>query len=134
MPWTILVATADTQTMRVAQVALERAGYSVLRAGSGREAMAKLAATHPDLLVVSAALPDMAGGDLLRMVRMESETAHLPVVMLTTRAHELRLFLADTELVDRYLTGPFAPDELVIIVEQLLSAREAQKGGKIYDL
>ncbi len=92
---------------------LTRAGCDVGSAASGRAALAAVHARRPDLLLLDLMLPDIDGFGVCEILRRETETARIPVVMLTAwatgdaRSHGLALGALD------YVTKPFSPRELV---------------------
>ena len=79
----------DNETIRHAfRILLEDSGYSVLEAGSGREAIAHATAEVPSLIILDLGLPDMSGLDVTRKIRTMDSTRDIPVIALTGRALE----------------------------------------------
>jgi DNA-binding response OmpR family regulator len=102
--------------------ALGRAGYDVVRAADGAEALALTEERRPDLLVLDIAMPEMDGLEVLRRVRANAVTADVPVVLLSARAQEADVALGYAAGASRYLTKPFRPRDLVAAVDELLGA------------
>ena len=120
----VLVADDDPLIQRLVRTHLDRAGFRVLIAGDGEEAVSTAAADQPDLIVLDLMLPKLDGFEVCRRVR---EFSLVPVVMLTARGEQgdkLRGFEAGA---DDYLTKPFAPAELVARVRAVL--RRTQLAG-----
>jgi DNA-binding response OmpR family regulator len=120
----VLVADDDPLIQRLVRTHLDRAGFRVLIAGDGEEAVSMAAADQPDLIVLDLMLPKLDGFEVCRRVR---EFSLVPVVMLTARGEQgdkLRGFEAGA---DDYLTKPFAPAELVARVRAVL--RRTQLAG-----
>ena len=114
---TILVVDDEPKIVDAVQSYLEHAGYRVLRAGDGREALAQFDSQRPDLVVLDLMLPDIGGEEVCRTLRQHSQ---VPVIMLTARAEE-KSILRGLELgADDYVTKPFSPRQLVARVAAVL--------------
>ncbi len=102
---------------------LTRAGYDVVTASSGREALDKVHQCHPSLILLDLMLPDIDGFGVCEILRRQAVTATIPIVILTawatTDAQHLGLELGALD----YMTKPFSPKELVERVRRLLSLR-----------
>ncbi len=120
---TILVVD-DSATMRRMLVATLRSLGDVRfeEAGSGLEAIERLAVGVVDLVVLDLNMPDMHGLEVLRFVRTHPSFAALPVVILTTRDDGESRQSALRAGATLYLTKPFSPDTLVPEVSRLLVA------------
>jgi DNA-binding response OmpR family regulator len=127
MTQTILVVDDDLDTLTLIGLTLQRRGFAVLKAQSGPEALEKLHADLPDLMIVDVMMPHMDGYEVCRTVKSDPRTAHLPVVMLTAKAQtasQLEGFRAGA--VD-YITKPVHPQDLVARITSVLErARAAQ--------
>ncbi|MDX1934153.1 MAG: response regulator, partial [Capsulimonadales bacterium] len=115
--------------VRLIQVNLERQGYQVETANNGRQALEKIRANRPDLLVSDVMMPEMDGFELLKNVRMDPSFADLPVIMLTAKAQDKDVMEGYTKGADMYLTKPFNPQELLGFVKRLLSYNANEEGG-----
>ena len=104
---------------------LTRAGFEVMTAATGREALAAVARRKPDLILLDLMLPDIDGFGICEILRRDPRTAAIPVVIITawatTDARNLGLELGALD----YLTKPFSPRELVERVQRLLNLRTA---------
>lgn len=96
---------------------LKRAGFDVVCATDGPEAVALFNARHPDVVVLDINLPTFPGTEVLRRIRSTSDAA---VIMLSARASELDRVLGIELGADDYVTKPFSPRELVARVESVL--------------
>lgn len=120
MTQTILVVDDDLDTLTLIGLTLQRRGFNVMKAQSGPEALEKLHADLPDLLIVDVMMPHMDGYDVCRTVKADPRTAHLPVVMLTAKAqtaNQLEGFRAGA--ID-YITKPVHPQDLVARIAAVL--------------
>jgi len=127
---TVLVVDDERQIAEIARDYLEHAGYAVLTAGDGRDALDIVRAKRPDLVVLDIGLPNLDGLTLARTLRREQDT---PIIMLTARVEESDR-LAGLEVgADDYITKPFSPRELVARVRAVLRRVDgaAASGGVI---
>lgn len=126
---TILVVDDDRKTAAAVRLYLESAGFEVVVALDGREALEAARGRRPDLLVLDVMLPRVDGLEVCRTLRAESD---VPVILLTARTTEEDK-LAGLDLgADDYVTKPFSPRELVARVKAVLrraGSRERAEGG-----
>lgn len=120
MAATILVAD-DSATMRmIVQATLTGAGWKVLTAGNGQEAL-KMARSHPvDLVVSDWNMPVMGGLELIQGLRQEDEYVDVPVLVLTTEDDVDSKMAARDLGVCGWLSKPVDPDVLVELASELL--------------
>jgi DNA-binding response OmpR family regulator len=123
----ILVVDDEPRIAEICRDYLERAGFGVITADNGVDAL-KLARTRrPDLVVLDLGLPNMDGLDVTRALRKDSQ---VPIIMLTARIEE-RDKLAGLELgADDYLTKPFSPRELVARVRAVFRRVDVGPGAR----
>lgn len=112
---------------------LEAAGYVVFQASDGREALALLRASRPDLVVCDITMPNMSGLDLLAHVRAEPDLADLPFIFLTALADRRDIIAGKAAGVDDYLTKPIDYDLMLITVAARLEQVARVKGAAIKD-
>lgn len=131
-PLTILIVEDDTTIREVVRRYLEREGLAVLEAGTGYQALEKLADTKIDLVLLDIMLPGIDGFDITRSLR-DGDYPHLqlnediPIIMLTSRGDESDR-IAGFELgVDDYVVKPFSPRELVARVKAVLRRTGAKE-------
>ncbi|SRR5579875_716593 len=114
---TVLVADDDPQLLRLVARNLELAGYYVITAMDGQEALDLLAATSPDLAILDIMMPRLDGFTVCRRAR---EFSFVPILLLTARGQDhdkIRGFEAGA---DDYLTKPFSVGELLARVRAIL--------------
>ena len=135
MPKKILAVDDERHIVRLVQVNLERAGYEVVTAFDGKEALEKVASEQPDLVVLDVMMPYMDGFEVLQNLRKNPSTRDLPVIMLTAKAQDADVFRGWQSGVDCYLTKPFTPIELISFVKRIVkSLEEGDAGGNVYNL
>lgn len=120
MPLTILVADDDLGTRLSISDYLEQAGYTVVMAANGLEALKLVEEYQPHLIVTDVTMPQMDGYDLVRRVRQKPALRLLPVVFLTARTETHERIQGYKVGGDVYLPKPFELQELGVIVRNLL--------------
>jgi DNA-binding response OmpR family regulator len=120
---TLLLVDADPRSVRVLEVSLKKAGYSVTTAADGQDALAKLDLSTPDLVLTDTRLPKVDGYALVRKLKEKPEWAGIPVVFLTSQK-SVEDKIRGLELgVEDYLTKPIFVRELLARVNLLLARR-----------
>lgn len=117
----ILVADDEPALLRLLEFVLGRRGYVIQGVTNGNAAVEVLKNESPDLAILDVMMPGLDGYEVLTFIR---ETAHLeglPVVMLTARAQLDDIQLGLSLGADAYLAKPFDPEELLSVVESLIS-------------
>jgi len=118
----ILVVEDDLKIQRVIARVLTNAGYQVMTSFSGQEALSRVKAETPDLVILDLWLPDIDGLEVCRDLRSKST---VPVIILSARGDEANKIAGFTLGADDYVTKPFSPAELVLRVKAVLRrARE----------
>ena len=114
---TILIVDDDRELRELIGFALRGAGYTVVEAGDGLEALRQHAAEKPDLVILDVNLPGIDGFEVCRRIRVASDT---PVMMLTVRSEEADQVRGLDLGADDYLAKPFSPRTLLARVRALL--------------
>lgn len=130
----ILAVDDEKHILRLVQINLEKAGYLVVTASNGREALEAVALERPDLIVMDVMMPEMDGLEALQKLKSDEQTANIPVVMLTAKAQDADVFQGWQSGADLYLTKPFNPIELLTFVKRILDAQNDQKSDKTYEI
>ncbi len=119
----LLLVDADSRSVRVLEVSLKKAGYSVTTAKDGADALAKIELSTPDLILSDTRLPKLDGYALVRKLKERPEWAGIPVVFLTSQK-SIEDKIRGLELgVEDYLTKPIFVRELIARVNLLLARR-----------
>lgn len=107
---------------------LQRGGYEVVEAASGREALEKIAAGGASLMLLDVHLPDISGFQVCELVRSNPDTRSLPVVQISAaRITDLDAAFALSSGADFYLTEPVREESLLLVVKSLLDRRRLQQ-------
>jgi len=113
----ILVVDDDRELRELIGFVLTRAGYPIVEAADGPQAVRQHAAERPDLVILDVNLPGFDGFEVCRRIRAEFDT---PVMMLTVRGEESDVVRGLDLGADDYLAKPFSPDTLLARVRALL--------------
>ena len=117
----ILVADDDEDILVLVRTVLERAGYDVVTARNGAEAIAAAAKQCPDLAVLDVSMPELDGLEVLRHLRAEPSTSEVPVLMLSARVQEEDVARGFAAGASAYVQKPFSSRELSERVAELLA-------------
>jgi DNA-binding NarL/FixJ family response regulator len=120
MPLTILIVDDDLGIRLSVSDYLEMAGYSVIMADNGQNALAMVNQHQPHLIVTDVTMPEMDGYELIRQVRRKPAFRLLPVIFLTARTNTDDRIKGYQLGCDAYLPKPFELNELTAVVRNLL--------------
>jgi DNA-binding response OmpR family regulator len=120
----VLIVEDEREILQLVTHYLEKEGFRVLTATTGLEALKKVKDDKPDLLLLDLMLPEMDGLEVCKRVRARSETAMLPIIMLTAKAEESDTIVGLELGADDYVTKPFSPKALVARAKALLRRLE----------
>jgi two-component system, chemotaxis family, response regulator PixH len=99
---------------------LRQAGYTVITAADGKEALQKAQEIVPDVIVTDWMMPNMGGMDLCRQLKKNTETAAIPVVACTVKNRDVDRLWATKQGVTAYLAKPCTAQELVDAVKDAM--------------
>ena len=116
----ILVADDEPNQLELLTFNLTQAGFEVVRAGDGQQALDMVEEHRPDLVIIDWMMPHMSGIDVCRTLRSRSETKRLPIIILSARGEEGDRTLGLDIGADDYISKPFSPREMVSRVRALL--------------
>jgi two-component system, OmpR family, alkaline phosphatase synthesis response regulator PhoP len=129
MPHRILVVDDEAHILQVLSLKLRNAGYEVVTAIDGEEALDSALKQPPDVIITDFQMPYMTGLELCRALARNAATAGIPVLMLTARGHAL-----DTEdlalgNIRDVLSKPFSPRAVVEQIQRLLDGVPHSRSG-----
>ena len=119
MSKTILVIDDSTSFRTVVRLALAKAGYTVVEAGDGVEALKKVESQKVNLVVCDVNMPNMDGITFLKTIKASPTHKFLPVIMLTTESQEDKKAEGRAAGARAWITKPFQPSQLVDAVGRL---------------
>ncbi len=123
----ILVVDDEQDAVDLVAFNLKQAGFQVVAAHDGAEALDKVQKHQPDLIVLDVMMPELDGLEVCKLLRRDSATAGIPLLMLTAKASEVDRILGLELGADDYVTKPFSPRELVLRVRKLLARGKPQE-------
>ncbi len=121
-PKTILVADDETHILNVVSLKLKNAGFRVLTARDGQEALELAQQERPDLLITDHNMPHMTGLELCQKLREDSRFDNMPAIMLSARGFQLEERDTAASGIRMMISKPFSPREVLTAVEQVLAA------------
>jgi two-component system phosphate regulon response regulator PhoB len=134
MPAKILVVEDDPAIQSLIEANLRRAGHTVQLADDAESARKLVKEALPDLVLLDWMLPGMSGLDFARLLRSETRTRLLPIIMLTARADECDKVDGLELGADDYMTKPFSPRELVARIKAILRRHAPQATEDLVEL
>ena len=116
----ILIADDEPNQLELMSFNLSNAGYSLIKATNGKEAIELIENHSPDLIILDWMMPKMSGIDVCRTLRSRSETKQIPIIILSARSEDSDKSLGLDTGADDYISKPFSPKELISRVKALL--------------
>lgn len=116
-----VLAVDDSATVReVLRTTLEDAGYRVVLASDGRDALSKLTSVKADMVLTDLNMPNMDGISLIREIRSQAGYRFMPVMMLTSEDQEDRRKEGKKAGASCWLNKPFKPERLLSVIQMVL--------------
>lgn len=106
--------------------------FSVLSASSGADGVALVRKIMPDMVILDINMPGMDGLEVLKKVKEDPATSHIPVIMLTARRDEASMDTASHSYADAYLLKPCSVKELFSKISLIMSCRKMDGADKLY--
>jgi DNA-binding response OmpR family regulator len=119
----VLVADDDPDILALVTFRLERAGYDVVAANDGGDALRLAVERAPDLAVLDVMMPKLDGYEVTTRLRQNERTRRMPVILLTARVQEADIARGFEVGADDYVKKPFSPQELGARVQAILGRR-----------
>lgn len=125
----ILVVDDEPDAVELVEFNLKNAGFEVITAADGAEALKKARAALPDLVVLDLMIPEVDGLEVCKLLRRDAATAGIPILMLTAKAAEIDRVLGLELGADDYVTKPFSPRELLARIRAVLRRSRTARGN-----
>ncbi len=119
MPKTILTVDDSASVRQMVRFTLSDAGYTVIEAVDGKDALAKMTNTV-NLMITDLNMPNLDGIGLIRRVRANPAYKGLPILMLTTESQEARKLEGKAAGATGWIVKPFATQQLLAVVKRVL--------------
>lgn len=115
-----LLAVDDSKTMReMVAFTLQEAGYNVLQAEDGKDALNVLSTNKVDGIITDLNMPNMNGFDLIRAVRANGDNKFVPILMLTTEGDDSKKQEGKSAGATGWIVKPFNPEKLIDVVKKV---------------
>jgi DNA-binding response OmpR family regulator len=125
----VLVAEDEPDIRQLITYSLQFAGFTVVQAVNGEDAVKKATKEQPDLILLDVRMPKMNGYEACAALKAQDSTKHIPVVFLSARGQETEIKHGLELGAEEYILKPFAPDELYKRVTTMLERLSRQKGS-----
>ena len=116
----IMTVDDSTSVRQMVKFTLSGAGYDVIEAVDGKDALAKLPGAHVDMIITDLNMPNLDGIGLIRAVRSEGEHKFLPIIMLTTESQDSKKQDGKAAGATGWIVKPFKPEQLLGVVKKVL--------------
>ncbi len=117
----ILIVEDEPDVVDLLSLQLKKAGgFTVISAHDGAEGVKKARAEAPALIVLDLMLPRMPGLEVCKVLKTDSLTSHIPIIMLTAKAEEVDRIVGLEFGADDYVTKPFSPREMLLRIKAIL--------------
>jgi len=125
----ILVVDDEEDILHFLELVLGEKGYEVVTAGGGQEALTRAHVDRPDLILLDIMMPQMDGWEVLKLLRVDDETAPIPVAMLSARTEARDRVQGLQEGAADYICKPFSLQELLGKIEAVFAQVEGKISG-----
>src|SRR5437660_11984009 len=131
----ILIIEDETDVADLLSLNLRKGGFKVSTAADGADGLQKARDDRPDFIILDLMLPKMSGLEVCRILKSDTATSHIPILMLTAKAEEIDRIVGLEFGADEYVTKPFSPREVVLRIRAILrrgeTATESLAAGPI---
>ncbi|PYL80627.1 MAG: DNA-binding response regulator [Verrucomicrobia bacterium] len=124
----ILIIEDESDVADLLTLNLRKAGFRISTAADGASGFQKARDDRPDFIVLDLMLPKMLGLEVCRILKSDTATRHIPILMLTAKAEEIDRIVGLEFGADDYVTKPFSPREVVLRIKAIL--RRAEGGAE----
>ncbi len=116
----IMTADDSTSIRQMVSFTLKQAGYEVLEAVDGQDAVDKLAGASIDMLITDLNMPNMDGFELIKQVRAMAQFKFIPIIMLTTESQADMKQKGKAAGATGWIVKPFKPEQLLAVIKKVL--------------
>ena len=123
----VLVVDDEIYIVHILDFSLGMEGYEVITALDGEQALERLDADKPDMIVLDIMMPKLDGYEVCRTIKSNPATRHIPVILLSAKGRNVDQKMGFDVGADDYITKPFSPRKLVERINQLLGQAVTEK-------
>lgn len=120
MTKTFLIVDDSASMRQLVAFTIKDAGYDVLLAENGRDALEKLNRAKIDMVITDLNMPEMDGITLIQELRGMADYKFVPIVMLTTESQEAKKLEGRDAGASGWIVKPFSPDKLLLVVKKFI--------------
>jgi len=120
----IVIAEDEPDIRELIAFTLRFAGYEVITGNNGEEGYLLAQQEHPDLVMLDVRMPKLTGYEACKRIKADPELASIPVLFLSAKGQENEIEQGLAAGAEDYLLKPFAPDQLVERVKQILARQQ----------
>ena len=120
MSKTIMTVDDSASVRQMVSFTLREAGYEVVEAADGKDALVKLTGKTPSMVITDLNMPNMDGIGLIRELRTQPACKFIPIVMLTTESQAEKKQEGRLAGATGWIVKPFKPDQLLAVVKKVL--------------
>lgn len=117
----VLVTEDNPLHMKIFKLNLTFSGFAVVEAENGEKGLELARREHPDLILVDLSLPKIDGWEMIRRMKEDEATRHIPIIVVSARRPQDEATRAATSQVAAYISKPFDPEALMALVQQTIS-------------
>src|SRR5204862_4859761 len=131
----ILIIEDESDVADLLEMGLRKAGFKTTAAADGVSGLRKARDNRPDFIILDLMLPKMSGLEVCRILKADTATSHIPILILTAKAEEIDRIVGLEFGADDYVTKPFSPREVTLRIRAILrrgeKPEETLKAGAI---
>ncbi len=120
MPKTIMTVDDSTSVRQMVGFTLKEAGYDVIEACDGKDALSKIDGANINMVVTDLNMPNMDGIELIRNLRSNPKLKFVPIIMLTTESQSEKKMEGKTAGATGWIVKPFKPEQLISVVKKVI--------------
>jgi len=120
----IMIIEDESDVADLLTLNLRKAGFRTSTAADGVSGLQKARDDRPDFIILDLMLPKMAGLEVCKILKSDTATSHIPILMLTAKAEEIDRIVGLEFGADDYVTKPFSPREIVLRIRAILRRGE----------
>src|SRR6266536_2289410 len=123
----ILVVEDESDVADLLTLNFRKAGFRISTAVDGASGLQKAREDRPDFIVLDLMLPKMSGLEVCKILKNDTATSHIPILMLTAKAEEIDRIVGLEFGADDYVTKPFSPREVVLRIRAIMRRADAKE-------
>jgi two-component system chemotaxis response regulator CheY len=117
---TIMTVDDSTSVRQMVSFTLKEAGYDVIEACDGKDALSKISNASLNLVVTDLNMPNMDGIELIKNLRTNSKYKFIPIIMLTTESQDSKKMEGKAAGATGWIVKPFKPDQLLAVIKKVI--------------